>query len=236
MRHLIVSASCAVFLFAALAAINSIGVLLIAAAIVIIASVAYNISYLRHNTFFYWSVLRFALLQISILLLALVLPSVTKIIFLALCSLLAYFVQLTINAVSEQMLFFQTLLTFFGFSMGIYAGSFYFAPKSTFILLGLFLITTLICRASFDFIPRSAWEKAWYSFLIGLCLAEIGWGLLLLPLHFTALAIIAFNAFYVLWILVYYHLYNNISGKKIGFHLVFSGALVLTVLAITPWK
>jgi hypothetical protein len=236
MKHLVASALCAAVFFTVLVATNSIGLLLAAAAIVIVISAVYNITYLWRNPFFYWSVLRFALLQISIFLLALVSPSALKVIILLACSLLAYFAQLTITAVSEQMLFLETLFTFFGFSMAIYAASFYFAPKSTEVLLAVFLSTALICRSSFDFIPRPSWEKSLYSILIGLCVAEIGWSLLLLPFHFTALGIIAFNAFYVIWILTYYHLYNNISSKKIGFHLLFSAVLIIAVLVVTPWK
>jgi hypothetical protein len=134
------------------------------------------------------------------------------------------------------MLFLETLLTAFGLLFGIYAAWFYFAPGSTLTLSAIFAVTLVVCRGSFDFIPRSSREKAFYSLAIAACLTEIGWALLLLPLHFSALAVTAFDAFYVLWILTYYRLYNNLGPKKIGFHLSFSALLMIAVLASTPWK
>jgi hypothetical protein len=202
----------------------------------IIAAAAYNLFYLNREKGYYWSAIRFGMLQISIALLSVILPQGIRFIPLAACALLLYFSQFLIAVVSEQLLFIETLVIFFGFAMGLYAISFYFAPPSTMIIAGLFISSALAARCGFDPIPRSAREKLFYSLLIGLCVSEIGWGLLLLPLHFTALAVIAFNVFYVLWMLSYFHFHFNITMKKIAFHLSFSAVLVILAIVTTPLK
>ncbi len=236
MKHKIVSVLFAAIFFVTLYATSSLHQLVAFAVIEIVLAVVYNVYHLKNEKGFYWSAIRFATLQVAITLLALGLPTGFRFIPLLLCGILLYFSQFLIAVVSEQLLFIETLLSFFGFAMGIYAISFYFSPASTMILGLLFIAAALCARCGFDPIPRSGKEKAFYSLLIGLCVAEIGWALLLLPLHFTALGIIAFNVFYVLWMLSYFHFHHNITGKKIIFHISFSVVLIIAALAATPLK
>jgi hypothetical protein len=236
MKHKIVSALVAVIFFVTVYANLGWHQLILFVAVEIIIAAAYNTFYLKSQKGYYWSAIRFAMLEASIALLALILPEGFRFIPLAICALLLYFSEFLIAEVSEQLLFIETLLIFFGFAMGIYAISFYFAPSSTIIIGTLFISSALAARCGFDPIPRSGREKMFYSLLIGLSVSEIGWGLLLLPLHFTALAVIAFNVFYVLWMLSYFHFHYNITFKKILFHISFSAALMIIALATTPLK
>ena len=236
MKHKIISAIIAIAFFVTL--LLPINPLRLAEVILveIFAAAIYNLIYLNSANSFYWAATRFFLLQLALLGLSFALPAFLRPLVLLLCCIPLFFAEATIAAISEQLLLIETVLTFFGICLITFSASYYFLPSSTYILITLFVLTVLICRVSFDLIPRSEYEKLFYSFLIALCVTEISWGLLLLPLHFSALAILSFNALYVFWILSYYKLYNNITGKKIGFHLTLSALLVIITLISTPWK
>lgn len=236
MKHRIFSALFAATFFVTVYSNHSLRSLAFFVILEIIAASIYNSFHVKVQHGYYWSAIRFALLQTSIALLALALPAGFRFIPLALSAVLLYFSQLLISVASEQLLFIETLMSFFGFSLGLFAISFYFAPPSTVILGLIFLFATIAARCGFDPIPRSGREKAFYAFLIGLSVTEITWALLLLPLHFSALGIIDFNAFYVLWMLSYFYFHHNISGKKIIFHVSFAMVLIIITLIATPFK
>jgi|SRR5579872_4053134 len=157
-------------------------------------------------------------------------------IYLLLASALIYIFELSLNVVSEQLNFLQTLLTYLGLSLGIFAGQFYFLPRVGITLAVIAALTYIVSRSSLDYIPTNVAKKNYFSAMLALSCLEIGWALTFLPFHFTALAVIMFNVFYVLWIVIYYHLYNSLSAKKIYFHLIFSGLLIFFVFLSTPWK
>lgn len=210
---------------------------LVLAAIQILGAALYNIWHVRRSDIsLYWSAFRFGLFECALVVALVLSPAGLSWPLLAVSGVLIYFVELGLTVVSEQMLFLETLITAFGLLFGAYAVWFYFAPGSTITLAAVFLITLVVCRGSFDFIPRAGSEKAFYSLIIAACLTEISWALILLPLHYSALAVASFDAFYVLWILAYFRLYNNLNPKKIAFHLSFSAILILAILASTPWK
>ena len=236
MKHKIISTIIAIAFFVTLLLpINPIRLAEVTLIEIFIAAI-YNLIYLNSTNSFYWAATRFFLLQLALLGLSFVLPAFLRPLLLLLCCIPLFAAELTIAAISEQLLLIETILTFFGICLFAFSASYYFLPSSTFILITLFILTVLICRVSFDFIPRSEYEKLFYSFLVALCVTEVSWALLLLPLHFSALAIISFNVLYIFWILSYYRLYNNVTGKKINFHLILSALLIIITLIFTPWK
>lgn len=205
-------------------------------ALLTILLLAYNTWHLLRNKIFtIWNLVRMFFFIISLVSIYFIVPNdILKELFLLFSSLLFYFIELNIKVFSEQLIFLETLLSYFGFSLGIFALIFYFLTKSTFILLLICLGTYFISRSSLDYIPQSPQKKNFYALLISLAILEIGWSLLLLPFHFTALAVIMFNVFYVLWIIVYYHLFNNLSLKKVSFHVIFSSILIILTFLSTP--
>ncbi len=203
-----------------------------------VALLSYNYVYLKkHGMFTSWSLVRILFFSASIVSLYFIVPEgFLRALFLIAAAGIFYVIELNLKVFSEQIVFLETLLAYFGLSLGIFAFSFYFLPNITSTLLALSVVTYFVSRASLDYIPQSSREKNFYSLLITLAQLEIGWGLLLLPLHFTALALVLFNCFYVLWIIVYHHLFKNLTSKKISFHITFSAIIILIIFLSTPWK
>jgi hypothetical protein len=199
---------------------------------------AYNYFYLKkNNAYSFWRWLNFLFLLLSFICIYLILPgNYLRSFYIIAATALIFLSELGLNYVSEQLNFLKTLLSFFGIALGIFAVNFYFLPKNFLILLLFALITYLISRSSLDYIPQSNSRKNFFAVLLAFAMLEAGWSLTLLPFHFTALAVILFNVFYALWIIVYYYLYNNLSPKKVYFHLLFSGLLVFLIFLSTPWK
>ncbi|MDB4940070.1 MAG: hypothetical protein JWO40_495 [Candidatus Doudnabacteria bacterium] len=203
-----------------------------------IVVMAYNYWYLKkHNFYVFWSWLRMLFFLASIVSIYFVIPSgFIKGIFLIFASAFVYFLELRLLIASEQVLFFETLLSYFGLALGIFGNNYYLLPKNFITLILLGLATYLIARASFDYAPQSRQQKNFFAWFIAFCVLEVSWALIFLPFHFTVLAVILFNIFYVLWIITYYHLFHNLSMKKVSFHMIFSTILILLTLLSTPWK
>lgn len=239
MNHQKISLVFAIALFILVLATSGVFRFLFAAMILFCtALVIYNYLYLkRQNVFSVWNLVRILLFITAANALYFIFPGgFFRAVVLLIFAALFYFIELGIALSSEQIVFFETLLSYFGLSLGIFALSFYLLLKITWTLLALATLTYLIARGSLDYIPQPAAKKNFYAILIALAMLEISWGLLLLPLHFTAVALIAFNIFYVLWIITYYHLFNNLNKKKITFHLIFSTLIIFVLLLGTPWK
>ncbi len=199
---------------------------------------AYNYWYLKKNNVLNnWSLIRPVLFIFSMIGLFFVVPDgFLKGLFLIFSVVVIYFLEIGLLVVSEQVVFLETLVSYFALSLLIFGWNFYLLPKSTFTLLFLGAITFLITRASFDYVPQSDQKKIFWAALITFCILEVSWALVFLPFHFTALAAILFNVFYVLWIVVYYYLFHNLNRQKISFHLIFSSILIILIILSTPWK
>ncbi len=198
----------------------------------------YNSVYLKaHNFFTPWSWIRFLIFLAALTSIYFVLPDgFWRGAFLIASTGLIYFVESRLLVASEQIVFLQALISFFGLSLVIFALNFYFLPKNTITLVLLLLSAFAVSRASFDYIAVEAGKKNFYSLFIAFAVLELSWGLIFLPFYYSALAIIIFNIFYVLWVVIYHHLFNNLSRQKISFHVVFSAILVILTLVSTPWR
>jgi len=198
----------------------------------------YNFRYLKQHGFYtFWIWIRQLFFLAAIVSIYFVQPAgYIQDLYLVLMTLLIFLFELGINFASEQLSFLQTLLTYFGLSLGILAVNFYFLPRLVLTLAAITILTFMVARSSFGYVPQPPARKNYFSALLALSILELGWALSFLPFHFTALAVILFNAFYVIWIVIYYHLYNNLTPKKVYFHLVFSSLVVLLVFLSTPWK
>ncbi len=212
--------------------------LLAAMVIYAAATLGYNYYYLKKNSFFtFWSWIRPALFFASLTAIYLVIPGVfIKGLFLIFSVAIIYLFELKIAVASEQLLFFETLIAYFGSCLGIFAVNFYLLPKTSLILLGIGLSTFFISRCSFEYISQTEQKRNFYSWFLALCAIELSWALLFLPFHFTALAIILFNIFYVLWIIIYYYLLNNLNSQKITFHMILASIIIFLTLVSTPWR
>ncbi len=207
-------------------------------ALYVLGFLAYNYWYLKKNNVLNnWSLIRPVLFIFSMIGLFFVVPDgFLKGLFLIFSVIVIYFLEIGLLVVSEQVVFLETLVSYFALSMAIFAWNFYLLPKSTLTLLLLGAMTFLIARASFDYVPQSDQKKNFWAALITFCLLEVSWALVFLPFHFTALAVILFNVFYVLWIIIYYYLFHNLNRQKISFHVIFSAILIVLIILSTPWK
>ncbi|MBU6447940.1 hypothetical protein KGQ24_03830 [Patescibacteria group bacterium] len=198
----------------------------------------YNSTYLKaRKSFTPWSWLRMLIFLAALTGIYFVLPDgFWRGIFLIASVGLIYFSEDRLLAASEQLVFMQALVSFFGLSLVIFALNFYFLPKNTVTLLLILLSAFAVSRSSFDYIPVEAGKKNFYSLFIAFAVLELAWGLIFLPFYYSALAIIIFNIFYVLWIVIYHHLFNNLSRQKISYHIVFSFILIVLALVTTPWR
>ncbi len=212
--------------------------LLLAMAGYLLVVMAYNYWYLKsHNFYFFWSWIRPFFFFASMIGLYFVIPNnLFRGLFLIFAVGFIYFLEARLLVASEQVIFFETLISYFGLSIAIFGSNFYLLPKNFVTLLLLGLITFMISRASFDYVPQQNRQKNLFSWFLAFCMLETSWALVFLPFHFTALAVILFNVFYVLWIIIYYHLFHNLNAKKISFHVIFSAILIFLILISTPWR
>lgn len=212
---------------------------LLAAMVIFTSAVlGYNYWYLKINNFFsFWTWVRPALFFIGLLAIYFVVPgSGIKGLFLIASVGLIYLFEVKLLVASEQLLFLETLVTYFGWALGIFAINFYILPKTYLILGAIALSTFFISRCSFEYIPQTEQKRNFYSWFLALCALEISWAMLFLPVHFTALSIILFNIFYVLWIIIYYHMLHNLTAQKVSFHLILASLIVILTLVSTPWR
>lgn len=239
LNHKAVSIIFALAFFGLVQSFNSVFRFLLPAMLIYGAVVlAYNLWYIRQKNFYsLWSWLRSLFFLLALLAIYFVLPAnFSRGLFLVLSAVFIYFMEQALLVASEQVTYLQTLLSFFGFSLAAFALNYFLLPQSPIILVLLCLATFLVSRSSLDYVPATTAKKNFFSGVLALSILEASWALIFLPLHFTAIAIILFNIFYVLWLVVYYHLFNNLNAKKISFHVIFSSIIIALVLTTTPWK
>ena len=112
----------------------------------------------------------------------------------------------------------------------------YFRLAAPFLLGVQFVTLLLLVRSSFSFVPYRD-SVRWASALaVTLFMTQLQWAVSFLPLHYSALGMLLFSGFYVLYTLCYYALFNTLTWKRVQFHVGLATMLaVLTILA-TPWK
>ena len=199
----------------------------------------YVYRYLRaRSSYTLWLWMRIPITIAALLSVYLLLPiaSPLRSLYLIAAAAMLYIAEVGISKISEQGNFMGTLGAYFGLCLGLFALNFYM-PNNTFVVLLLLgVVTFMVCRSSFEYVPQPDRTKNIYAALTVLCVVELSWSLVLLPLHFTALALVAFNFFYVLWMLAYYHLFQNLTAKKAAFHISFAVAIAAVAVATTPWR
>ncbi len=198
----------------------------------------YNRLYLKWlNRYTVWSWLRMILFFFGWFALFLILPtSSLRGAFLVAGLGLIYFFESMVGHLGEQILFNETLVSAFAFSMALFGFEWYFQFPNIVTLLLAFGIITLMVRSSYAATPVSPYVQWVGSIAIGLFSTELLWALTFWPLHYSALALILFATFYFCWSLYYYYLFNHITPKKIQFHLVLSLVFIGIILLVTPWS
>jgi hypothetical protein len=198
----------------------------------------YHYIYLkRHGIFNWWLVIRPLLFLSSWFGLFFIIPdSFWRGVFLLVGVPVTYLLERMLGHQGEQLLFNETLLSAFAGLMTVTALSHYYALPSTLYLFAAFVFMLLLIRASFESMPQSKQVKWTSAVCLALALAEVFWAASFLPLHYSALGLLAFNVFYCTWTLCYYFLYNHLTAKKIQFHVILALLFTAVVAAVTPWR
>ncbi len=198
----------------------------------------YNYVYVKQGGLFnWWLVIRPLLFLGSWFGLFFIIPnSFWRGVFLLIGVPVIYLVERMIGNQGEQLLFNETLLSAFAGLMTITAFSHYYVLPSTLYLFITFAFMILLIRASFESMPQSNQVKWASAVCLALALAEVFWAASFLPLHYSALGLLAFNVFYCTWTLCYYFLYNHLTPKKIQFHVSLALIFTAVIAIVTPWR
>lgn len=156
--------------------------------------------------------------------------------FLLISLPLIFFFESLVGHSGQQLGWNEFLLTAAALMLNLFGFSYYFILPGVIYLLTVFISTSLIVRSSLELVPHEPVEKWIASLSLGLFATELFWAISFLPLHYTALAIFAFNVLYVLWIIYYHYLYKTLTRKQVQFHLVLAFALALVMFMSTPWS
>src|SRR3989344_1247975 len=207
MSHKLVSSILALLFLVIIQSLNDVFRYLLAGMVIYLAIVmGYNYWYLKSRNFFtFWAWLRPLYFVGALSAAYLVIPETGMRGFFVIFGTIGIFLlELSLLSASEQVVFLETLFSYFAIVVAIFNFNFSLLPGTWLILILSFLATFLITRSSLEYIPQPNLKKNFFSWLVALCILEVSWSLLFLPLHFTILAAVLFNLFYLLWIVVYY--------------------------------
>jgi hypothetical protein len=198
----------------------------------------YNFFHLRRlNAYSVWTLVRFVLVFVGWFGVYLIIPSeFWRSAFLIAGLPLFYFIERIIGHPGEQLLFNETLLATFTGIMAIVGFSHYFLLPGTLYLLLLFVFVTLVVRSSYELTPQSRRSRWMAAVAYGLAMTEVYWAAGFLPFHYSAIGLLVFNAFYCVWTLGYYYLYNHLTPKKVQFHILLALVFTILIIIITPWR
>lgn len=198
----------------------------------------YNRRYLRlKEKWNFWLWLRIPLFLFSWFGLFFLIPSgFGRGLFLLISLPIIFFFESLVGNSGQQLGWNEFLLTAAAALITLFGFSYYFILPGVLYLLATFISVTMVVRSSFELVPDDPAVKWVASLSLGLFATELFWAISFLPLHYTALAIFAFNALYVLWIIYYHYLYKTLTRKQVQFHLVLALVLAAVMLVSTPWS
>lgn len=208
-------------------------------AIYLIAAAVYNRWYLTQNgeQLNMWVWLRFPLFLIAWFGLFFLIPSgLGRGMFLLVSLPILFFFESLVGNMGQQLGWNEFLLTLAALMLSLFGFSYYFQLPGVILLLIVFISVTVVVRSSLELVPHPPLVRWVASLSLGLFATELFWVISFLPLHYSALAIFAFNVLYVLWIIYYHYLYRTLTRKQIQFHLILALILALVMLISTPWS
>ena len=199
----------------------------------------YHYWYLRKiEKFNLWTLIRPVLYYASAFSLFIIItPDFLKGLFLISAVALGFVFEIFMGKFAENVVLNETLLVAFGMFMSVFAYALYYAPAFlTWYLAIIFVGSFLSIRSLYEFIPNINGSRLTASVAIALFMTQIFWTLTFLPLHYSADAIILFNAFYFCVILNYYYAFNNLNTRKFQLHFFIFMGINIFILVVTPWK
>ncbi len=207
--------------------------------IYVVAVAIYNRWYLTRSgeQLNVWVWLRFPLFLVTWFGLFFLIPSgLGRGMFLLISMPILFFFESLVGNIGQQLGWNEFLLTMAGLMLTLFGFSYYFQLPGVLLLLIVFLSVTVVVRSSLELVPHAPVVRWVASLSLGLFATELFWAISFLPLHYSALAIFAFNILYVLWIIYYHYLYKTLTAKQVQFHLILALVLALVMLMSTPWS
>ena len=204
----------------------------------VIIVAAYNWWYLkRSERFNVWVWLRLPLFLLAWFGLFFLIPSsLVRGAFLLASVPIIFFFESLVGNMGQQLGWNEFLLTMGGLLIGLFGLSFYYILPGMVYLLVVFISTALVVRTSLELVPHNTLVKWVASLSLGLFATELFWVASFLPLHYSALAVVTFNALYVVWIVYYHYLYHTLTLRQIQFHLILALLLTAVMFLSTPWS
>lgn len=156
--------------------------------------------------------------------------------FLLISIPIIFFFESLVGNSGQQLGWNEFLLTIAALLLTLFGFSYYYVLPGVLYLLTVFISVAIVVRSSLELVPHDPVVKWIASLSLGLFATELFWAISFLPLHYTALAIFAFNVLYVLWIIYYHYLYKTLTPKQVQFHLVLAFVLAVVIFIATPWS
>lgn len=198
----------------------------------------YNRWYLKQTgKYNIWILIRPVLLLFSAFGIFLIIPSAAiRGLFLISAVFIITLFEIILGNQAENILLNETLVIAFGLFFTFFAAYHYFPAYQPVYLTGIFFGSSFLSRSFYEFLPKDAAIKLLASVALGFFSSQLFWALNFLPFHFSVLALLLFNAFYLCLILNYYYLFHILNFKKVQFHLFLILVCDAGVLLATPWK
>ncbi|MBI3231484.1 MAG: hypothetical protein HYZ51_00145 [Candidatus Doudnabacteria bacterium] len=204
---------------------------------VLLLTFLYNRWYLQAlNKYNIWLIIRPLLLETSgFIMYLLLLNSFFRGGFLVATVFFIAVFEIMLANFSENLLLNETLLTAFAFCFSFFGFSWWVPGFLYLYFFGLFLALLLLSRSFFDYTAQTSGIKWLNAFIASFLSVQIFWASSFLPFHYSVLAILLLNYFYVLVVLDYHSLYNTLSPKKVKFYFSLAGICLLFAFSATPW-
>lgn len=209
-----------------------------ACTVFLLALSAYNFFYLKSiDKYNPWINFRIVILFGSLMGLFFLIPNqALRSLFLIASLPVLYFFESVIGTEGEHVLFNEIVVTGFASFVALTGFVHYFPFSILGYLIVIFLVTLILCRASYEITPQTLRTKWLGSIIIALALSELAWAASFLPLHYSVVGFMMFNLFYLLWALYYYYLFNHLTLRKVQFHIGLAILFISLALISTPWS
>ena len=204
---------------------------------VLVATFFYNRWYLRQlDKYNFWIIIRPLLLEASGFFIYLLLfDSFFRGVFLITSVFLIAGFEIMLANFSENLMLNETLVAAFGFCFAFF-GFLWWAPSLSYLYFaGLFLSLLFLARCFYDFLPLDAGAKWINSLVVGFLSVQIFWAASFLPFHYSALAVLLLDFFYLALVLNYHNLFHTLTPQKAKFYFSLAIISLVVVFSATPW-
>lgn len=147
-----------------------------------------------------------------------------------------YWIENLLGNNGQFIIFNRVVIISFAGIMTIEALSSYYLVHSLVYLLTVFVFLTLLVRSFYESTPHLPSVKWTGTLLVSLLSTELFWVLSFLPFHYSALALMLFNLFYLIWSLNYYSLFNILTTRKIQYQVLITFVFIVLIILLSPWR